>query len=198
MEQTILKKAAELFIKFGFKSVTMDDIANELTISKKTIYVYYENKSELVEAVVNYFFEEITKIIQGIISLNLNAIEESFKIHETVSQLFKDENESIEYQLRKYFPEIHEKNNCTRTDLFQQTISNNLEKGISEGYYRPSIDVNFTSKFFIATITSLKNNDNSELVDYPITYAKNQFFDIYFRGIVTEKGLEILKKQLNK
>lgn len=198
MEITILKKAAELFIKYGFKSVTMDDIANDLAISKKTIYVYYENKAELVEAVVNYLFEEVIKIINAIKSLNLNPIEEIFKIHKTVSQLFKDENESIEYQLRKYFPEIHEKNNCTRASLFQQTIANNLEKGVSDGYYRPSIDINFTSKFFISTITSLKNNENLELSDFTITYATNEFFELYFRGIVTEKGLEILKQQLKK
>lgn len=198
MEQTILKKATDLFLKYGFKSVTMDDIANDLGISKKTIYVNYENKSDLVYAVVNYLFEEIIKIINNIKDQQLNPIHQSYSIHETVSQLLKDENESIDYQLKKYFPEIYEKNNCTRSSLLQNSISNNLTKGISEGYYRKDIDIDFISRFFLTTITSIKNTEYTEINTFNKSYATNQFFELYFRSIVTEKGLKSLEQIINK
>ncbi|MDP2089819.1 MAG: TetR/AcrR family transcriptional regulator [Flavobacteriaceae bacterium] len=198
MEITILKKASELFITYGFKNVTMDEIANDLGISKKTIYVYYENKSELVEAVVNYLFNEIKIIIEDIKNLQLNPIEESFKTYGTVSQLLKDEKISIDFQLKKYFPEIYDRINCTKSEILQKTITDNLNRGINEGLYRPTIDTNFTSKYFLTTITSFKNYDYFEIGEIDITYAMKQIFELYFRSIVTEKGLIILEQNINR
>lgn len=198
MEDTILKKASELFLLYGFKNVTMDEIANDLGISKKTIYVYYENKSDLVEAVVNYLFDEIIKIVENIHQLKLNPIDECFKMYETISLLLKEEKVSVEYQLRKYFPEIYEKINCAKTSLFHTSITRNLQKGIADGYYRPTLDINFTSKFLLLVVTGIKNAEPDELGEVTISYAMEQFFELYFRSIATEKGLKILEQNLNK
>ena len=198
MEQTILKKASELFIKYGFKNVTMDEIANDLGISKKTIYANYENKSELVEAVVRYLFNEIRIIIDEIKSLNLNPIEESFKTYSTVSQLLQDEKISIEFQLKKYFPDVYERINCTKSEILQNTIINNLIRGVNEGLYRPAIDVDFTSKYFLTTVSSYKNYDFFEMDEIDIMSGMKQILELYFRSIVTEKGLNILEQLLNK
>lgn len=198
MEHNILKKATELFLKYGFKSVTMDDIANDLGISKKTIYAHYENKLDLVDAVVNYLFEEIIKIINDIKAQKLNPILESYSIHESVSHLLKDENESIDFQLKKYFPEIYDKNNCTRSSLLQNSILDNLTKGISDGYYRKNIDIEFISRFFLTILTSIKNAENVEILEFDKLYASKQFLELYFRGIVTEKGLKVLEQIINK
>lgn len=198
MEHNILKKATELFLKYGFKSVTMDDIANDLGISKKTIYAHYENKLDLVDAVVNYLFEEIIKIINDIKAQKLNPILESYSIHESVSHLLKDENESIDFQLKKYFPEIYDKNNCTRSSLLQKSILDNLTKGISDGYYRKNIDIEFISRFFLTILTSIKNAENVEILEFDKLYASKQFLELYFRGIVTEKGLKVLEQIINK
>lgn len=198
MEQLILKKATDLFLKFGFKNVTMDDIANELGISKKTIYINYENKTELVEASVNYLFDEIISIIRSIQQRQLNPIEQTYTIFETISDLLKDENESIEYQLRKYFPEIHEKNNYTRNNLLIETITTNIEQGIKEGVFRDSIDINFLSKYFLTLMIYIKSAQDTELNEFNIKYASTQFIELYFRSIVTEKGLKILEQFINK
>lgn len=198
MEQLILKKATELFLKFGFKSVTMDDIANEIGISKKTIYINYENKTELVEACVNYLFEEIIKIIRSIQQQNLNPIEQTYTIFKTVSDLLKDENESIEYQLRKYFPEIHQKNNSTRNSLLIETHTAILEKGVNDGIFRDTIDINFLSKYFLTLMIYIKSAQDTELGEFNTKYASTQFIELYFRGIVTDKGLKILEQFINK
>lgn len=194
MERIILKKATELFIKYGFKNVTMDEIANDLGISKKTIYVYYENKSELVEAVIKYLFSEIKIIIEEIKNQNLNPIEESFKTFSTVSQLLQDEKISIEFQLKKYFPDVYERINCEKLEILQNTITDNLTRGINEGVYRISIDVDFISRYFLTTITSFKNYDYYEMDEVDLILGMKQILELYFRSIVTEKGLKYLEK----
>ncbi len=198
MENIILKKASELFLKYGFKNVTMDEIANDLAISKKTIYVYYENKSDLVEAVVQYLFSEIALIIDEIKSLYLNPIEESFKTYSTVSILLKDEKISIEFQLKKYFPDVYERINCSKSEILHKTVTNNIIRGINEGYYRPAIDVDFTSKYFLTTVSSFKNYDYFDADEIDLIPDMKQILELYFRSIVTEKGLAILEQNLNK
>lgn len=198
MEHIILKKASELFIKYGFKNVTMDEIANDLGISKKTIYVYYENKSELVEAVIKYLFSEIKIIIEEIKNQNLNPIEESFKTFSTVSQLLQDEKISIEYQLKKYFPDVYERINCEKSEILQNTITDNLTRGINEGVYRLSIDVDFISRYFLTTISSFKNYDYFEMDEVDLISGMKLILELYFRSIVTEKGLIYLEKIINK
>ena len=198
MEHIILKKASELFIKYGFKNVTMDEIANDLGISKKTIYVYYENKSELVEAVIKYLFNEIKIIIEEIKNQNLNPIEESFKTFSTVSQLLQDEKISIEFQLKKYFPDVYERINCEKSEILQNTITDNLTRGINEGVYRISIDVDFISRYFLTTISSFKNYDYFEMDEVDLISGMKLILELYFRSIVTEKGLIYLEKIINK
>lgn len=198
MEHIILKKASELFIKYGFKNVTMYEIANDLGISKKTIYVYYENKSELVEAVIKYLFSEIKIIIEEIKNQNLNPIEESFKTFSTVSQLLQDEKISIEFQLKKYFPDVYERINCVKLEILQNTITDNLTRGINEGVYRPSIDVDFISRYFLTTISSFKNYDYFEMDEVDLISGMKLILELYFRSIVTEKGLIYLEKIINK
>ena len=89
MKEKIIQKAGELFLKLGFKSITMDDIAAEMCISKKTIYKYFCNKEMLVGESTNYMHKEIHETIDSILKMNLNAIEENFKIREMFTEMFK-------------------------------------------------------------------------------------------------------------
>ncbi|MDO9262298.1 MAG: hypothetical protein Q7U08_10180, partial [Flavobacteriaceae bacterium] len=82
--------------------------------------------------------------------------------------------------------------------ILQKNIINNLNRGIEEGFYRPTIDTNFTSKYFLSTITSFKNYDYFDIGEIDIAYAMKQVFELYFRSIVTEKGLIILEQNLNQ
>ena len=104
MKDQILNKATEMFLTLGFKSVTMDDIASEMGISKKTIYQHFSNKDSLVKATTTNLFENISCGIDEIILANNNPIEELFTIKEFVMQNLKDENTSPIYQLQKYYP----------------------------------------------------------------------------------------------
>jgi len=102
MKQKIIVKSSELFLTLGFKSVTMDDIATALGISKKTIYVHFANKTKLVESVTFSLFENICNGIDSICDNSKNPIEELYHIKMFVMKYLKGEKSSPQYQLKKY------------------------------------------------------------------------------------------------
>jgi AcrR family transcriptional regulator len=108
MKEKIISKAKEMFLKLGFKSITMDDIAGEMCISKKTIYKYFANKELLIQESTQVIHEEVHEIITGIISKNYNAIEENFQIRKMFAEMFKSSDTSPIYQLKKHYPEVYE------------------------------------------------------------------------------------------
>ena len=107
MREQILERATELYLNLGFKSVTMDDLAHEMGISKKTIYTHFKNKNQLVEACTLHVFNIISEGIDQICSLHKNPIEELYEIKRLVMQHLKEEKASPQFQLQKYYPEIH-------------------------------------------------------------------------------------------
>ena len=109
MREKIISKATELFLNLGFKSVTMDDIANELGMSKKTIYVHFSNKTKLIEATTFHLFDVICDGIDGICDTATNPIEELYSIKLYVMTHLKNEKTSPQFQLKKYYPQIHQR-----------------------------------------------------------------------------------------
>ena len=105
MRDKILEKSNELFLNLGFKSVTMDEIASSLGVSKKTIYKYFKNKTELVDAVTRFMFDSVSCGIDGICE-KINPIDEVFSIKRFVIEHLKDEKSSPQYQLQKYYPKF--------------------------------------------------------------------------------------------
>lgn len=198
MKETILKKAGEIFLKYGFKSVTMDDIANDLGISKKTIYKYYKNKVELVDEAVCYFHEDLHKTITNICTVGHNAIQENFEIKKIFKELFKNADDSPMYQLEKYYPKTYKKIIANELSVFKECITNNLEKGIKEGLYRKDLNLELITKFYFSLMMSV--HDSSLY-----TYNKNTMnkleicaLEYHTRAISTAKGLQILEEQLEK
>src|SRR6478736_6350210 len=108
MREKIVKKAGELFLKVGFKSITMDDIAHEMGISKKTIYKHFENKELLIEATTEILHSEVYQAINQVMAKNHNAIAENFEIKSMLSKMFDNTAASPVYQLKKHYPQIYE------------------------------------------------------------------------------------------
>ncbi|MFA5297945.1 MAG: TetR/AcrR family transcriptional regulator, partial [Lutibacter sp.] len=155
MKEVILKKASEIFLKYGFKSVTMDDIANDLGISKKTIYKFYKNKVELVDEAVLNFHNEMHNTITTICALGHNAIQENFEIKKIFKEMFKNSDDSPMFQLEKYYPKTHRKIISDEFSMFKEFISTNLKKGIKEGLYRKNIDIELVTKFYFSIAMSV-------------------------------------------
>ena len=159
MKEKIIEKATDLFLNLGFKSVTMDDIANALGVSKKTIYKYFKNKTALVKAVTSFVFENISCGIDGICDQKLDPLDELFAIKKLVMMHLKDEKSSPQYQLQKYYPEIYESLKDRQYHTIRDCVIENLNQGIKSGVYRENIDVEFVSRIYFHGITAIKDSE---------------------------------------
>lgn len=198
MKETILKKAGESFQKFGFKSITMDDIANELGISKKTIYKFFKTKLELVDSTVTYIHDCIYNSITCTCNMGYNAIQENFEIKKLFKDLFKNSDDSPMYQLQKYYPTVYKKIMLKEYDMFKDCLFKNIENGIAEGLYRKEIDKELISKFYFSLAMSVHDSKLYTYNKNTINKLEIQVLEYHTRAIATEKGLQILEEQLEK
>ena len=196
MKHKILETSNELFLNLGFKSVTMDEIASKMGVSKKTIYKYFENKTDLVAAVTDYMFDTVSCGIDGICALQMNPIEEIFSIKRLVMKHLKDEKSSPQYQLQKYYPKIYASLTQKQFHVMQVCVLNNLKQGIEKGLYRAHIDLEFISRIYFNGMVGIKNKDLFPLTDYSMNTLMNHYLEYHLRGIATTKGLQELNKQL--
>ena len=194
MKEKIIKKAGELFLKLGFKSITMDDIAGEMCISKKTIYKYFCNKEILVEESTNYMHKEIHGTIDTILELNLNAIAENFKIREMFSEMFQSSVDSSPiYQLKKHYPEIYEKVMLREINECSMWFRQNIVKGIENKLYRTDLDIDTYVKFYYTLIFSINENTSSEKESQRLELEALEY---HTRAMATPAGIIELEKQL--
>lgn len=198
MREKILEVASEMFLNLGFKSVTMDDIANEMGISKKTIYQHFENKTKLVEATTDYVFHSVCEGIDCIRAENNNPIAELFQINIFIKQLLKNEKASPQHQLQKYYPKIYKKLDENKFLNIHDCVISNLRKGIEMGLYRDSIKPEIIGRFYFLGATGIKDQDLFPLDNYTPNELVDLFLEYHLRGIVTTKGEKELIKHLNQ
>lgn len=197
MREKIIHKATELFINLGFKSVTMDDLANEMGISKKTIYSHFRNKTELVEEATMTMCDIITSGIDGIVSHQKNPIEELYEIKKFVMVHLKDEKSSPVYQLQKYYPKIHEALKQKQYDSMHGCVSDNVKRGMEMGIYRDNLNVEFVSRIYFSGVTSIKDNGLFPTEIFSKAQILDYYLEYHLRGIVTPKGRKILNSIIN-
>lgn len=197
MKEKILQKATDMFLNLGFKSVTMDDLAQEMGISKKTIYTHYENKTKLVEESTSNLFCSISEGIDYICSLNKNPIEELYEIKKFVMLHLKNEKSSPQYQLQKYYPKIHESIKVRQFDVMQECVLANVKKGIELGIYRENLNIDFVSRIYFTGVINIKDQKIFPVEKFPITELMDDYLEYHLRGIVTPKGRKILNSIIN-
>jgi AcrR family transcriptional regulator len=194
MKDKIIHKATHMFITLGFKSVTMDDIANELAISKKTIYTHFKNKTELVHEVTMSMFEIISHGIDCICDLQKNPIEELYEIKKLVMVHLKNERSSPQYQLQKYYPEIHEALKAKHYQKMSECTLRNLKRGVAMGLYRENLDIDFVSRIYFIGVNGIKDEALFPLQQFPKVQLFQEYLEYHLRGIVTKEGLKTLNK----
>jgi AcrR family transcriptional regulator len=193
MKEKIISKAKEMFLKLGFKSITMDDIAGEMCISKKTIYKYFANKELLIEESVQVIHTEVNDIINEIISKDFNAIEENFKIRRMFDDMFKSTDTSPIYQLKKHYPEVYYKVEKNQIEMCQSCFKENIQKGIAQGLYREDINIDAYVSFYYALIFTINENTRSEREAFAL---EMQALEYHTRAMATAKGIAELEKNL--
>jgi AcrR family transcriptional regulator len=197
MKEKIRDTASQLFLERGFKSITMDDIANEIGMSKKTIYSEYSNKTALVEDCVMHKFCDLSNGIDLIIAMEKNAIEELYEIKKYVMSHLNDEKSSPQYQLMKYYPKIHKNLKLLQFDKMHKCILLNVERGLEQGLFRDNINPEFVARIYFTGLNSIKDQNMFPLNQFPIGKLMDSFLEYHIRGIVTPKGKTILNNIIN-
>jgi AcrR family transcriptional regulator len=193
MKEKIIAKATDLFLKLGFKSVTMDDIAGEMCISKKTIYKYFCNKELLIEETTEIVHKAIHQSIDTIVEKNHNAIEENFKIRKMFKEMFKAGDTSPAFQLKKHYPEIYNKVMTREISECNTVFKQNIEKGIHQGLYRKNIAIDAYVDFYYTLIFSINGNISSEKLTNELELEALEY---HTRAMATPEGIIELEKQL--
>ena len=198
MKKRIVQESISMFLDYGFKSVTMDDLAEKLGVSKKTIYEHFDTKTQLVKETTDYIFENISCSIDDLRLQNLDPIEETLAIKNQVMRHLKNEKSSPQYQLQKYYTKIHNDLKQKQWDKMQTCCRENFIRGIEEGFYRPEIDVESVFRFYYHGMNLLKDQDVFPPQKFSISFINNQFLEYHIRGIASPKGLKRLEELLSE
>ena len=198
MKEDIVKRALNDFMQYGFKTFTMDDLANKMGMSKKTLYEHFPSKQDLVDACLDYALEmsctNVTTFVQG----EESVIENVYRNQKKVQEIFKINSDRPIWELQKYYPKTYERmeGEFAKTDVL--FIDKLLEKGWQEGLFRKDINVNFY-KVFYTSVQRLRSITHTfperEFPFWEIIYTILEYF---FRILVNEKGLKELERVLEQ
>lgn len=188
-----LEIAKKLFLKFGVRSVTMDDISKEAGVSKKTIYSMVTNKAQLIEFVVDRYMASETKDIIKIKEEASDALDEMIKITEHVIFFLRNFKPSLTYDLKKYYTASWDKVEKIHFNFIRETIHSNIERGKQEGIYRKVVKEEIISQLYLQLSYSLVNDELFPIKTFTKVELYENFIDYHMHGILSKTGLEKYK-----
>ena len=192
----ILDKVSTLYNRYGIRSVTMDDVARELGISKKTLYCFVTDKEDLVNKVMMYEFSKKRPLEQS--NSHRNAIEDLFMVNNMINQIIKETNPSKEYDLQKYYPAIFNKIIKLRRERTMKMMMYNFKKGKKEGLYRDDLDEEILTKMYILRMGRMAHDEVVSVTEFTSPKFLYEMFVYHIRGIASQKGIEFLEKNISR
>ena len=187
-KEKIVAKSDELFRLYGVKSVTMDEIARELGISKKTIYQYFNDKDELVCEATKHILECDRQEFEEIQEQADNSIEELFLISKCLRRNFENLNPSILFDLKRYHPKAWDIFLKFKEQFFKENVKKSLRRGIEEGYFRPEINVEILTILRLEQVQMSFDPRVFPRNQFDFKEVQMQFFDHFVNGILTDQG----------
>lgn len=194
----IIEGAGELFQRYGVRSVSMDDIARHLTMSKKTIYQFFKDKDEVVMMALKSHMEYEKQEYGQIFNSDHNAIEELQLVTKCMRKDFKDMNPALLFDLQKYHPNAWKIWLEFKNEYIKKQVESNLKKGIEEGYYRKEINPEVLARLRVEQVQLAFDENVYPSDKYNLTELQLLLFDHFVHGLVTEKGKQMLKKYFTK
>lgn len=183
-------------MKFGFKSITMDDIAREMGVSKKTLYQYFTDKNDLVNQTIDEHLQFMEANCSRITDENQDAVSTMINITEFVSGTIKQVNYKILFDLKKYFREAWDKMTNHRISYISEHVYQNINAGINQGLYRPDLNVKLISRMYVHLVDFLVDPEWLEKEGFDFKHVHIQIIEFHLRAICTEKGIKILNQKL--
>lgn len=193
-QERIVNKAHELFMRYGIRSVSMNEIAAHLGISKKTIYQFYEDKEALVEGVVAIELNKSESLCITQNDSSRNAVHEIFLAMDMTQEMFQHLNPSVLNDLEKYHPAAFKKFSEYKNTYLYDILIKNIERGKKEELYRPELNSDVIVKFRIASIFLLFNTEIFPQNKYKMSRVLEEITDHFLHGLVTPKGQKYIHK----
>jgi len=199
MSQTerIIEGGEELFLTAGIKSVTMDDIARHVGMSKKTIYHFFKDKNELVIALVKKKLKEDEDQMEAIISQSGNVIEEMINMMKCSEEIFSRINPIVIHDMQKYHPDAWKVFQNFKSEVLISTLEQLLSKGIKQGFIRPEIDVKIIARMRVSQVELGFNTAVFPPAEFSPWKVQVQFLEHFNYGICTLKGYKLLNQYKN-
>lgn len=192
IREKIICGSEELFMKYGFKSITMDDIARHLSISKKTIYQFFKDKDDLICIVTEAHLKEEKREIDEVHQMANNAIEELYLISKCMRKNLSEVNTSVMYDLQKYHKKAWGKFLDFKDEVLGNAFKEVLIKGVKEGHFRQEIDVEILARLRLAQVQLGFDENVYPHEQFNFKDVQIQLFDHFVHGITTPKGQELL------
>ena len=189
-------KVLSLYRKYGIKSITMDDVARELGISKKTLYQFVKDKDELVLKTIEYDLKVHSEYFTLLKKKKLNALDELFELYEFLDNMLKDYNTSLEYDLKKYYASSYNEMVAKLREIMYNYIIDNLTKGIKEGYFRKDMKPGIIAKLVIMRIENMHISGLFTNEEYHSRDTFTELLKYHLHAICNEKGLKYIEKKL--
>ena len=195
VKEYIIVESDKLFCQYGFKSVTMDDIAKHLGMSKKTIYSHFADKNELVNIVIEQRLNSNKELINETINISQNAVHEIFIALTNMKVQLSGINPSLFYDLQKYHPQAWLFFKNFREKYLYTTIHDNLKRGIVEGYFRKDIKADILTQMRLEQMDLIFSNSTSYTNGkYGIAHVMAELTEHFLYGICTLKGHKLINK----
>jgi AcrR family transcriptional regulator len=196
IEEKIIAGAGELFHKYGIRSVSMDDIARHLSISKKTIYQYYKDKDEIVSLALKLHMDQQKTEYNEIFSKGANAIEELARVSKCMRKDFKDMNPSLLFDMQKYHPNAWKLWLDFKNEYIKNQIVENIAKGIEQGYFRKEINPEAMARLRVEQVQMAFDETIFPRDKFNLKELQLLIFDHFLHGIVTEKGKTLFQQHI--
>jgi AcrR family transcriptional regulator len=193
-KERILSGAQELFFKHGVKSITMDDVAKHLAISKKTIYKYFSDKNELVEAMTNQLMKNNEVEFDSISDESENIVEEFFLIMKHMASLFSQMNPNLFYDLQKFHPGAWKMFKDFKEECIEGMVEGSVKRGIEQGLVRPDINSKIIARLRMEEVEMGFNPDAFPPTKFKIIDVQLALLDHFLHGICTLKGHKLINK----
>jgi len=188
IQERILDTAFSLFCQFGTRSITMDDIAQRMGVSKKTLYAHFADKDELVVHAISRYLTTLDAECIANQDKAANAIDELFLVMKMLDQSFRNMNPIILFDLQKFHAKAFQVFQDYKNNNLKKTVRQNLERGVREGLYRSDFDIDIMTQYRLATSMLCFQPDIFPFGKYDMSKVQRILLEHFLYGIVSPEG----------
>ncbi|MBT1711615.1 TetR/AcrR family transcriptional regulator [Fulvivirgaceae bacterium PWU5] len=196
--EKLLKGATELFMRYGLRSVSMDDIARQLGVSKKTIYQYFTDKDDMVATVVKSHMEREQEQFEEITRVSKDAVDEMVRLSYRLKESMRDTNPTVLYDMQKYHPRAWGEWLSFKNKVIRESIVRNLRSGMGEGYFRADLHLDIIANMRLEAVQMGFDQNIFPRDKYSLPDVQVQLFEHFVQGVLTDKGRVLYQQYKEK